>query len=438
MSVSAKIVLRKDYGRDEDGNPIRTLRNGMCSVLLRVTIDRKPLRYPLEAAWWPDHWDDAAGKALPRHRGDTDANDVNLKAGKALGEANAIFRRYALDDADAYPTWHDFRREFRSTLSRKDFLEYYAAKCFQRFRTGEIDELTYTAQMGSHKALKGCFGEKLPFANLVLVGFAARFEAWLVTDAKKTTTRWARHKDARTYLNLARKVDRINFPWPYDEFKARKGKSGRRPLSQHDVELLDDYYQRLLHGQPARRVLRRFLFSLASCGMRISDAKRVERQWRFENVLIFKPWKGRRRSDRQIQVLLAERAMELWDEALAEQDHSHYVFTNLSGDKSNGWLKEIAAELGITSDIFNHQARKTFGSLYVANGGLLPHLQDYFGHVDISSTMIYVEPMPAQRKLEAKKVDAIFTRRRALPAPERPAPPAPSLQPLSWHLRRNE
>lgn len=125
--------------------------------------------------------------------------------------------------------------------------------------------------------------------------------------------------------------------------------------------------------------------------------------------------------------------MQLWDEAVAEQDHPHFVFTDLSGQKANVWLKAAAAELGIPRNIFNHQARRTFGSLYLAQGGQLLHLQDYFGHADIAATMIYVEPMAAQRRDEAKKVDAIFG-----PAPILHEAPAPRpLAPMSWHLRNS-
>lgn len=429
MSCSAKIKLRRDYGRDASGNLLHCRQDGTCTVLVQVIINRKVMRFDLETTWYPDFFDEAAGLALFRHRDDTQAADVNMEAAKALGQANTIFLRYRADETE--PTPSEFKKQFRNPLSRTDFVAYFAAKVLERYQTGEICKLTYDTQLSSQKALAG-FQKKIAFSALASKNFAARFEAHLLALGKKSTTRASRHKDMNTYLNLARKDDHITFAHPYADFKIKKGTTNRRALPQCDVQLLDAHYQTLPVGAPLRPVLRRWLFSLASCGMRISDARRVERDWRFEDTLIFKPWKGRRRSDRHIKVLLGARAMQLWDEAIAEQDHPHYVFTDLSGQKSNDWLKAVAAELGISRNIFNHQARRTFGSLYLAQGGQLVHLQDYFGHANISATMIYVEPMPAQRREESKKVDAIFgtpparLRETLLPRP---------LAPLSWHLR---
>ena len=430
MACSTKIKLRRDYGRDANGNLLHTRQDGTCTVYLQVIINRTVMRFDLETFWYPDLFDEASGRALPRQRDDTAAADVNMEAGKAFGEANTILLRYRTDNAE--PTPKEFRQQFRNPLSRTDFAAYFAGKAAARYRSGEIAKLTYDTQMSSHKALVG-FRLKLAFSSLATQNFAARFEAHLLAQGKKATTRWARHKDIVTYLNLARKDDHITFANPYADFKLKKGKTDRSALPQRDVQLLDAHYQSLPLGHLLRPVLRRWLFSLASCGMRISDAQRVERSWRFEDTLIFKPWKGRRRSDRHIKVLLGMRAMQLWDEAIAEQDHPHFVFTDLSGQKANDWLKTTAAELGIARNIFNHQARRTFGSLYLANGGQLIHLQDYFGHADIAATMIYVEPMAAQRRDEARKVDAIFG--SVIPAAASSEPARPPLAPLSWHLR---
>lgn len=430
MACSTKIKLRRDYGRDSQQNLLTTRQDGTCAVYLQVIINRTVLRFDLEIHWYPDYFDLAAGRALPRFRDDQAAADVNMEAGKAFGEANTILLRYRADNAE--PTPKEFKSQFRNPLSRTDFVAYFALKAWERYRAGEIEKLTYDTQMSSHRALVS-FRPKIAFSALAKLNFSSKFEAHLLAQGKRATTRWARHKDMVTYLNLARKDDHITFANPYADFKVKKGKSDRSALPQRDVQLLDAHYQTLPVGHRLRPVLRRWLFSLASCGMRISDAQRVERGWRFEDTLIFKPWKGRRRSDRHIKVLLGARAMQLWDEAVAEQDHPHFVFTDLSGQKANVWLKAAAAELGIPRNIFNHQARRTFGSLYLAQGGQLLHLQDYFGHADIAATMIYVEPMAAQRRDEAKKVDAIFG-----PAPILHEAPAPRpLAPMSWHLRNS-
>jgi integrase len=400
-----------------------------------MVINGDAFRFPIDAYWYESHFDQTTGQALPRHRGDTAAGDVNLLAGAALAKANEILMRFRA--ASTEPTPDEFRREYASTLNKVDFVAYFAAKAWERFRAGEIQQLTYDTQMSSYRVLVGFAGKKkLPFAALSRLNFATKFEAYMVRQGHRPTTRWARHKDMKTYLKLAQHEEKLVFAYPYQNYKVKKAKGTWQALAQRDVQLIDAYYRQTQPGEAIRPVLRRWLFSLASAGLRISDAARIGRDWRIYDVLVFRPWKGRKKEDKILKIPLSQRAQELWDEAIQEHDHPKYVFTNVAGKTSNEWLHWLEDELGLKSKLFNHVARRTYGTLYLANGGMLHVLQENLGHSDIKSTMIYVEVLPDLRESEARKVDAIFGH-RAAPLPSSIQPPPP-MRPTSWYTHEQE
>lgn len=99
----------------------------------------------------------------------------------------------------------------------------------------------------------------------------------------RTSSCWKKshHADVapqeQQYVPQSGSKERLNHVFaPCADFKIKEGKTDRRALSRRDVQLLAAYYQTLPVGAPLRPVLRRWLFSLASYGMRISDAQRIE------------------------------------------------------------------------------------------------------------------------------------------------------------------
>lgn len=210
MACSARIRVRSSYTRADGTN----------QVYLQVIISRVVKWLPLDLHWPAKFFDEAAGRALPRRRGDKEADDVNLQAGQELSRVTKIFVEWRLREQDL--TMPEFPKEFNSKLNRDNFCDYFATKLGERWSSEEITDLSYKTQRATLRKPQE-FAPDLPFANLKSWQFAKKFDLWL--EKKKGSgpnTRWARHKDVKTYLHLAEK-DNIRFDWSFvDGFPNRQ------------------------------------------------------------------------------------------------------------------------------------------------------------------------------------------------------------------------
>jgi hypothetical protein len=97
---------------------------------------------------YESHFDQKTGLALPRHRGNTVAGDVNLLVDAALSKANEIFTRFGV--ASTKPTPDELQCEYVSTLNKVDFVAYFAAKAWRRDSAAR--------QLRRQKKLTSCLG----------------------------------------------------------------------------------------------------------------------------------------------------------------------------------------------------------------------------------------------------------------------------------------
>jgi site-specific recombinase XerD len=404
MACSARVRVRASYTRSDGTNQVH----------LQVIINGKPKWLPLELHWPAKFFDQAAGLALPQRTRDKKAqaaaDDVNLQAGQVLSRVNDIFVRWRLSGQEL--TMDEFLKEFNNKLSKTNFCDYFATKLDERHRTEEIGELSYKAQRATLRKLQE-FNTLLPFVNLRGMDFARKFDLFLEKKKKSSAnTRWSRHKDVKTYLNLAADKDNIRFEDPYKDFKVAKVKGKWVAALPREIELLDTYYNTLSPGSTRRRYLRRWLFGVAT-GLRLSDQREARRDWLYESTLIFLMQKGRRKKA-EMMLPIGRRALELWHDALNERDGDNgRTFINVTGQQSNDMMETIRQELGIRSNLHNHVGRESFATLYLENGGSLEVLREYLGHSFIDTTMKYVHVSAARKRRDLVHVDSIFERRQA-------------------------
>ena len=202
MACSARVRVRTSYVRAD----------GTSQVYLQVIIERVPRWLALELHWPAGHFDQAAGLALPQRARDkaaaAAAADLNMQTGQQLTRANDIFVRWRL--AGQQLTMSEFLKEWNNKLSKTNFCDYYAAKLHERWRTEEISEASFKTQRATLRKLIE-FNPTLPFLNLRAQRFPRKFDLFLEKQKKSgRSTRWARHKDVKTYLHLAQK-DNIRF-----------------------------------------------------------------------------------------------------------------------------------------------------------------------------------------------------------------------------------
>jgi site-specific recombinase XerD len=396
MACSARVRVRSTYTRADGTN----------QVYLQLIIQRVVKWLPLDLHWPAKHFDEAAGKALPRRRGDKEADDLNLQAGQELARVNRIFVDWRLREQEL--TMPEFLKAFSSKLNRGNFCDYFETKLSERWSSGEITDLSYKTQRATLRKVQE-FNPTLPFSNLKPGQFAKKFDLWLEkVKGSSANTRWARHKDVKTYLHLAEK-DNIRFDCPYEDFKVSKVAGKWLAAQPREIELLNTYYDTLPLGTTRRRYLRRWLFGVAT-GLRLSDQRRAKRDWLLDTTLVFLMHKGRRKG-KLVKLPLGRRALALIQDALREGDGQQgNIFIDASGQKSNDAMEAIRQELGIKSRLHNHVGRESFATLYLENGGSLEVLKEYLAHSFIETTMKYVHVSDARKRRDLGMVDAIFER----------------------------
>ena len=422
MSYSATISLR---------TPAQA--NGLNTVRLQVILNRKVTFLPLGFSWPLELFDKEGGYCLTslpvakRPAGyaqlqqqlravvgeDLTATSKhnNLVVGKALGDANAIFRRYHL--SDRHLTTDEFLREINNVASRADFLEYMNSRMKERFKRGQITACTLTKHVSTLNKLREFAGTRraahpgalvtLPF-NQLNHKFAGDFNAWLKKYYKSNlNTCWSRHANIKAYLELARR-DKISFDDPYEYFVNTKVAGKWKALTLAELTFIEQHYESLAAGSTHRRILQKFLFS-CHCGLRLGDLKALDLATITGQHIQLRPQKTYRYDEKELLLPITRRALRYLHDSQAEnQCEGFRLYTD---QYTNRQLQVIGQKLGINTKLHHHIGRETFATNFVRRGGKVEVLQKLLGHKKLSMTMKYVHVDEAMKQAEIDRMDAL-------------------------------
>jgi integrase/recombinase XerD len=384
MGYSAKIKIDRKRPR----------KDGAAAIFLQVIIDRKKARIDLDIAWPAERFNELAG-CRSRRRRDPDMEEYNVIIRNAQAKANNIHKDYLI--RGIHLTLESFLKEYRSNLNKSDFIQYFAQKSFQRWNKQLIGDGTYEKEKGTIKRLSE-FCSILPFHEFH-ASWAQEFDNYLKKIGNDHNTRWARHKHIKTYLNMAKGIDRINFNDPYARFRHKLQEGNWKPLELDELKSLLEKYLKWkdkplpllprkngtnqLDQRPGLTraeviVLRRFLFS-CNCALRISDLQDLDSTMFNNGQMSITPKKTEKYGSKIVSVPLNDIARMMLDDELHDRTESLKIFDRYCDQSANRLLKRIAAKAGISVNLHNHVARYTFASLYDQAGGNHTSLMKYMG-----------------------------------------------------------
>ena len=157
-------------------------------------------------------------------------------------------------------------------------------------------------------------------------------------------------------------------------------------------------------GTAHRRILQKFLFSCNS-SLRLGDLSAIQHAKLTDRQLRIKTQKGQDKSGKELLLPLTRKALRYLTEAQTENETAG--FFNYADQYENRQLKQIAAVLGIETNLHHHVGRETFATNFIRLGGSLPVLQTLMGHSKISMTMKYVHVDEAMKQAEIDRMDAL-------------------------------
>ncbi len=221
--------------------------------------------------------------------------------------------------------------------------------------------------------------------------FITKFEYFLKTK------RECNHNSALKYVNNFKKIIRIALAnqWmdrdPFYNYKVQFETVEREFLNEEEVQQLID---KDLHLDRLKLVRDMFVFSCYT-GLAYSDVKKLSGADITKGIDGGKWIRIKRTKTKSLSSIpllpVAEEILDRYKDH-PEVKNGDYVLPVLSNQKSNAFLKEIAALCGINKPLTTHLARHTFATtITLTNGVPIESVSKMLGHKDLRTTQHYAK-----------------------------------------------
>lgn len=221
--------------------------------------------------------------------------------------------------------------------------------------------------------------------------FITKFEYFLKTK------RECNHNSALKYVNNLKKIIRIALAnqWmerdPFYNYKVQFETVEREYLNEDEVQKLID---KELHLDRLKIVRDMFVFSCYT-GLAYSDVKKLSSADITKGIDGGKWIRIKRTKTKSLSSIpllpVAEEILDRYKDHPEVKD-GKYVLPVLSNQKSNAFLKEIAALCGIHKPLTTHLARHTFATtITLTNGVPIESVSKMLGHKDLRTTQHYAK-----------------------------------------------
>lgn len=346
--------------------------NQQRRLYLQAIIDRKAARVPFDFYIEEKYFDGRSNRIKGSH---PNADDYNTEIMMAITKANGIASRFRIKKLTLTPTL--FRAEFKTPTEEIDIIGFIKKELALRAPTFQINTIKqHTTLINKLQSFRKriAWGELTP-------ELLQQFKNTMIKQGNMDSSIDKILKILKQYLTDARKKG-IEFADPFTLIRIRSYISNRTALTEEEVKRLDALYEST--DMPnLKKLLRYFLFSCYT-GLRISDVSRITWANIHDDMLIYVPYKTKKKNN-EVRVPLTREKKYL----PAFTHGNKPVFNTYSDPVSNRYLKLAASKAGIKKNITYHTARHTFASL-MAETGHLPETQKMMGHGNIKTTMEYV------------------------------------------------
>lgn len=369
------------------------MRNGLTPIYCRVTVDGQRAEFSIKKSVAENAW------AIGKVKGNTDeARSVNgylkqveasifdhyreLIANKKLVTADALKKAYLGIRNDQY--------------SLTGLIEYHNTQLKDSIEWGTMKNFM-TTQRYVEEFLKSKLKVSDIFLHHLSYKFITDFEFFLRSYVPKdhhkkigNNTVMKHIERLRKMINLAVKNEWLERD-PFTKFRAKFIRNDREFLSDDELFRLENKEFKTPRLEWARDL---FVFSCYT-GLAYCDLMKL-RPHQIGLGIDGQYWimTARKKTSISVRVPLLPKAM-----ALIEKYKKHpravitgTVFPNLSNQKVNAYLKEIAEFCDIEKNLTFHLARHTFATtITLTNGVPIETVSKMLGHTSIKTTQIYAK-----------------------------------------------
>lgn len=284
---------------------------------------------------------------------------------------------------------------------------------------------TAVAYECSMNSLKLFYDKKtLPY-SYVDIAFLNKYEKWMHSKNKTSTTIGIYLRNVRTLFNRAVKNGKIPheyYPFGEGKYEIPGGRNIKKALTQKEVGLIANYQAK--EGSNEHKYRDYWLFSYLCNGMNVKDMSLLTYSKIHGDVMTFirsKTAREKKKDPRPITVIITkeiERIIDRWGNKPVTPDS--YIFPilikGLTPDQQyarvqqttkmiNKYINDIGEKISLPHRITSYTARHSFATVLKRSGASVEFISESLGHSNIATTENYLADFEiAEKKKWAKKL----------------------------------
>lgn len=386
MRATVRIVLRKDY----------TKQDGKQQLALRYVAHRKSTHIGLGISILPKHWDK---KALMVRAGEP----LSFRYNKYIKEIEHRAVNLVLDNQNNPLPIPKFRELlFEKTESHTDFYDFITQELeFLQTdrRKGTIDN--YKKLINTMKRWK----PTLSFSEITL-DFVQEFHKHEVESGNELSTVYKKHSNFKFLIGVAIDKELISKN-PYEKFEIKKNHKTKNNdvLTEAEIEKLYKVYESNIYTKGKQTVLRNFLFACYS-GLSFGDFDVVTyadlKHYVIEGQEYLLLSNDRHKTGVIYRIpIVSDKVRAL----ISSGEDYQKIFTTLTNQPTNRYLKIIMKEQAINKAIKFHRSRHTFRTIAAQKGIQENIAERIVGHAegnDIKDIYIHLQDEDIIREMLTK------------------------------------
>ena len=368
-------------------------KQGKCPIYLHITQNGDRERIPLELFIESKNWNSKTGFAKQTS---SENIDINLILKNIDAKITDIKTQYRL--TETFLDLKKFRKEFFSGFPRLDLCAFMDAEL--ELDKPQMNKQTYKNQYKVLSKLRR-WKEKIPFTDIDMT-FIQKYKNYCVSLGNATTTMENNVKIIKKFLIRAKKRG-IKFPLDPSDIVCGSTLGNRVDLDAVEINKLISLFYSEFINETHIIPLAKFLISCFT-GLRISDIQQFKHKNIVNEQLKFTTIKTGKRQTITMNTTVLE-ILKKCPNALT---------SNISDQKINAHLKEIAKICGIKKVVTFHVARHSFATNFLRLGGTIEKLQELLGHSSITETRIYVHIVQEELDREIMIMDNLVVKPNSL------------------------
>jgi len=371
-------------------------KDGTYPVKLRVTYNRVRKYYRMkDLSFTIEEFERISGKA---------PKGENLKW-KQILKAIEAQATDVVNKLNSF-SFEEFEKELFGNESKSD--TNFLVRC-----SNYITELKSKKKFGSAESYASTLKsfqlfwkrKELPLAQIT-PKFLNDFETYMTESGKSLNTIGIYLRNTRRLFNVAiadGAIDAGIYPFGKNKYSIPSSTSKKRALTKEDVKLIFNYPTESETTSDYSKDL--FMFSYLCNGMNLSDILRLKKSQLQGDRFSFVRQKTKHavRNQISIEVVLHTETLRIIEKY--KHKSAEYVFPTLDGiedelvirkrihqtiKNTNKYLRVIAKNVGINSDVTTYFARHSFATILMKSGASRELIQQSLGHADPKTTENYL------------------------------------------------